>query len=304
MEFRTDDLAEGLLRCPVGCAFLLTIARDRVPITHAVTPRQAFGRAVTALHTVNPWMSGFDRVVAAILAKGPDLTTLTQEIAEHTAGGWWNSPIDYSRQVLISNDEMDRASSRCMSPASIAHWEAYAQRPVPWSFTSTLRGKYSCLDTVIASGVGDWMEPEGYRRCVAEIADSVRVLEISSPADWHELCVAFPSVNQDRNSPAEAGSLSPDWARVASRWDGVHLTFTGLLTTPFVCYRSAAGTTMLWSWDTEGTMWLPRDFLRAGASIGIVDRDACSSEVTAPLLDDDLGISDWPPDEGHVIYRC
>ena len=304
MESRTNDVAEGLLRCPVGCAFLLTIVRDKVPVTVAATPQQAFGRAVAALRALNPWMNGFDRVVSAVLSKDSNLALLAREVAAHPGIRWWTDPIDHSRQVLISNDEMECAPSRRLPPESVAHWEAYAQRPLPWRITSTIRGKLSCLDTVIATGSGDWMEPASYRRYAAVIDETARVFEISGPADWHELCISFPSVNQDRNSPAGAGSLSPDWKRVAEEWDGVHLTFAGLLTTPFVRHNSAAGSTMLWSWDTEGTLWLPGEFLRAGAPLGAVDRDACGPEVTAPLRDDKLGISEWPPDEGRIIYRA
>ena len=41
----------------------------------------------------------------------------------------------------------------------------------------------------------------------------------------------------------------------------MHLSFGGLLSAPFVRRESAAGATMLWSWDCEGTMWLRRDVL-------------------------------------------
>ena len=174
---------------------------------------------------------------------------------------------------------------------------------MPWRITSTLRGDRSCLDTVIAQGSGDWLEPEDYGRFAAEIDESARVLEISSPADWHALCVSFPCVNQDRTSPAGAGSLSPEWGSVASRWDGIHLTFAGLLTTPFVRHSSAAGTTMLWSWDTEGTMWLPGEFVRAGAPLPPVDPNASEFRVARPLMEVDLGIPDWPPDAGSIHYR-
>ena len=302
MESSPDDLAAQLLRCPVGCAFLLTIARDQVPVEVAVTPRQAFARAVAALRTLNPWMGDFDRVVAAVLSKGSDLACLAREVTAHPASRWWTDPIDRSRQVLISSNEMDCASSRRLPPESIARWEAYAQRPLPWRITSTLRGEFSCVDTVLGSG--DWLDPEEYGRFAAEIEPTARVLEVTSPADWHELCVAFPSVNQDRNSPAGAGSLSPDWGRVASHWDGVHLTFAGLLTTPFVRHSSAAGSTMLWSWDAEGTTWLPGDFLWKGSPLGPIDREQGGSEVTTLLMDEELGISDWPPDESRVIYRA
>ncbi len=302
MESRTDDLVARLLRCPVGCAFLLTIERDQVPVEVAVTPRQAFARAVIALDALNPWSGSFDRAMNAALARGSDLTSLARAVAGHPASRWWRVPLDRTRQVLVSK-ETPHPPSHKASPESLAHWEAYAQRPVEWRITSTLMGDFSCLDTVIAFGSGDWMEPKEYGKFAAEIDENARVLEISSPADWHALCVSFPSVNQDRNSPAGAGSLSPDWKRVGEKWDGVHLTFTGLLTTPFVSYSSAAGSTMLWSWDTEGTIWLPGEFLRAGVPLRAIDRDACETEFTAPLMDEELGISDWPPDESYRILR-
>ena len=46
--------------------------------------------------------------------------------------------------------------------------------------------------------------------------------------------------------PAGVGALSSDWARVATDWDGVHLTLMSVLTAPFVQQRSTAGTTMMW----------------------------------------------------------
>ncbi len=302
MESSTDDLAARLLRCPLGCAFLLTIARDKIPVSLAVTPREAFGRAVVALRALNPWSGSFDRAVAAVLSRGSDLAPLAREIAAHPGNRWWGEPLDRTRQVLVSEAMPNPVSSKA-SPDSLARWEAYAQRPVGWRMTSTLTRGYSCLDTVIAWGSGDWMGLEHYRRFAAEIDESARMLEISSPADWHEFCVAFACVNQDSSSPAGAGSLSPDWSRVASGWDGVHLTFMGLLTATFVRHRSAAGTTMLWSWDTEGTLWLPGDFVRPGAPLAPIDRDASEFRISRPLMDDELGIPDWPPDEGRVHYR-
>lgn len=301
MEPNTDDLAARLIACPVGCAFLLTIARDQVPVEVAVTPRQAFARAVVALEALNPWLGHFEQAVTAALSHGSSLKSLARTVAGHPQCRWWTAPFDCSRQVLVSSDELDRASSRTLPPESVAHWEAYDQRPLPWRITSTLRGAFSCVDSVL--GTGDWLDPEEYGRFTAEIEPTARVLEITSSAEWHELCVSFPSVNKDRNSPAGAGSLSPDWGRVASRWDGIHLTFAGLLTTPFVRHSSAAGTTMLWSWDAEGTTWLPGDFLRKGSPLAPLDPNASECRAVGPLLDDELGIPDRPSNASRVLYR-
>ena len=85
MESRTDDLAARLLRCPVGCAFLLTIVRDEVPIEIAVTPPQAFARAAIALNALNPWSADFERAVTAALSRGADLASLARAVVDTSA---------------------------------------------------------------------------------------------------------------------------------------------------------------------------------------------------------------------------
>ncbi len=310
MESRMDDLAARLLRCPVGCAFLLTIVRDEVPIDIAVTPPQAIARAAIALKALNPWSADFERAVTAALSRGADLASLARAVVSHPHSRWWTAPMDPTRQVLVIDETsyptstpeppphpiwerihriFKRTSSRATSPKSAFRWEDYAQRPKKWRITSTLHGGYACLDTVIALGVGDWGAVETHRRFAAEIDESARVFEVAGPADWHALCVSFPRVNQHPNSPAGVGTLSPDWGRAATQWDGVHLAFMGLLTAPFVRHSSAAGTTMLWSWDTEGILWLQGDFLRAGTPLASVEGDIGASGFVRWL---------WLSDEG------
>lgn len=303
MESRTDDLAARLLRCPVGCAFLLTIERDEAPIEVAVTPPQAFARAAVALDALNPWSGDFERAVTSALSRGADLASLARAVVSHPQSRWWTDPMDPTRQALVIDETSYPTAARPASPNSAFRWEDYAQRPVEWRITSTLSGGHACLDTVIAWGVGDWGMVETQRRFAAEIEKSARVCEVSGPADWHALCVSFPRVSQDPNSPAGVDTLSPDWARVATRWDGVHLTFMGLLTAPFVRHCSAAGTTMLWSWDTEGTLWLPGDFLRAGAPLAPLDCDPSEFSTIGRLMDEEMGIPEWPPVPGVIRYR-
>ena len=273
---------DQLLSCPVGCAFLLTIERDQVPLDLAVTPHESFSRLATALRRINPWSGTFDRDVAAVLSLGPRLADLAREVVDHLGSQWWTSPMDPSQQVLMP----EYPEQATPPPQTGSAWESYAERPLGWRFTSTLNGQHSCLDTIIASGIGDW--PRVQRsRARAEIHNSARVLEIAGPADWQSLCMAHLQINLHRNSPAGVGALTPDWRSVATQWDGIHLTFMALLTTPFVRCTSEAGTTMMWSWDTEGTLWLPGNVLRAGAPLPPVkdpERDI------RPLMPEDLGV--------------
>ena len=89
MESRTDELSTRLLRCPVGCAFLLTIERDQVPVALAVTPPQAFARAAMALRALNPWSNDFAQAVPTALSRGSRLASLAREVVAHPKSRWW-----------------------------------------------------------------------------------------------------------------------------------------------------------------------------------------------------------------------
>ena len=258
MKRQSSDLAVRLQECPIGRAFLLSIERDRVELAHALAPVQAYARAATIARALNPWSPGFDELLAVGRSRGAQLGGLAREIAAHPATRWWAEPLDPARQVLFRPATPAALHEPARTPdVEDARWEDYAERPVRWRITFTAHEGRSCIDAMIAAGVGDWLQGIPYRRLKARIGESARVLEILGPVDWHALCVSCPRINEDPASPAGAGTLVPDWRRLAERWDGVHLTFMGLLTVPFVRHCSASGSTMMWSWNTEGTIWLP-----------------------------------------------
>ena len=273
---------DQLLSCPVGCAFLLTIERDQAPLDLAVTPLESFSRLASVLRRITPWSGTFDHDVPGLLALAPRLADLAREAATHPGSQWWASPMNPGQQVIIPDDPFTEPHPLEAAP----DWESYAERPREWRFTSTLYGELSCLDTIISYGVGDW--PHGRRgRFSAEIDGSARILEITGPDDWHSLCANHPRPNQHRDSPAGEGALTLDWLSVATRWDGIHLTFLSILTSPFVRVTSEAGTTMMWSWNTEGTLWLPGSFLQAGTPLPPVHELEYDIK---PLMSDDLGV--------------
>ncbi|MDE2837182.1 MAG: hypothetical protein OXL97_06695 [Chloroflexota bacterium] len=304
MSITPDVLAAALLRCPIGCAFLLTIARDGMPAALAVAPQQAFARAAVALRFLNPWITNFDEATAAVLARAPQLERLAHQVAAEPGAGWWTAPVDRERQVLL----VDREPTDRSAPAPGWNWEDYAERPIDWRMTSTLRGGVSCGDVVIASGVGDWGDGP-LVRSMAKVDGAARVWEVVTPADWHVLCASHQRVRSkpepsppprsgwhyaplgvQTEGPDRAGMLVPDWSALAAYLDGVHLTFAGLLTVPFVERTSGAGRTMMWSWDTEGTMWLQGAFLRAGEPLPPAPDGLDSDELVRHLDDAYVGI--------------
>ena len=120
MESRTDELSARLLRCPVGCAFLLTIERDQVPVALAVTPPQAFARAAMALRALNPWSRDFAQAVPAALSRGSRLASLARG-----SGGSSGKPLAHSGVSLPEGDSGHRSALRS---------------PLPWRERVRVRG--------------------------------------------------------------------------------------------------------------------------------------------------------------------
>lgn len=53
----------------------------------------------------------------------------------------------------------------------------------------------------------------------------------------------------------------PDFSLVAANWDGVHLSFGGLLIATHVPVEGPGGRTLLDSWEAEQTVWLSPSFV-------------------------------------------
>jgi hypothetical protein len=252
--------ARQLLECPVGCAFLVGVERAGIEVAEAVVAPVAFALAAQARRALDPWHPEHEQAKARALERGRDLAGHAGELVAHPGSGWWAEAFDAASQVWLGEGTFPSAAADEASPN--AGWETYAERPVGWRVTSTVRGEWSSLEVAIALWGGDWTR-EAVRRTSARVAAGARVFEVNGPDDWHALCTAHPAVNEHASSPAGAGALVPNWTSAASEWDGVHLTLLGALTTPFVRASSAAGTSMLWSWGAEQTMWLRDELLVA-----------------------------------------
>ena len=228
-----NDYVDQLLHCPVGCAFLLAIQRAGVAVGRVVQPQQAFARAAAALRALNPWSPSFGNAVYRAVGAGAELRDLAERVVQHPNARWWTAPFNRARQMLVEEET---------GPIPIPNpsWEAYAQRPVGWQLTSTLHGDVSCADAIIAAGIGDWGQTGTTRRRVL-VPATTAAAEINGPADWHDLCARFPRT-EEAASPEEGGFLTPDWRLLAAQYGGVHLTFMGLLTAPFVRVSTSAGT--------------------------------------------------------------
>ncbi|MGM1017196.1 MAG: hypothetical protein ACQEW8_06640 [Actinomycetota bacterium] len=91
-----------------------------------------------------------------------------------------------------------------------------------------------------------------------------RILEIESADDWATLCREYPmevtaSRRHDwfRVTGRDGGWLIPDWERVAQRWDAVHLTTLGYLSSATKQIDvDGEYTTVIAGWAPDSTIWL------------------------------------------------
>jgi hypothetical protein len=246
----TDDL----LRAPLACLFFHLLGRMDRPLETAADPQVALALAAETRRHLDPWTGELQDNIRATLAAGPASADLMDAVVRDEQAAWWWSSAVGSVQIWLGSSS-DRHPSVTPPRRKNPRWEAYAQRPTDWFVTSTLHADGSSgLQMALAYQVGDW-QPEYplYRRRMG-VTDSARIWELNAAGDWHELVARYPG-ELGEQGPLGA-SRSPDWVAVGRHWDGVHLTLGGLLAATYVRRGAGAGATVLWSWDTEQTLWL------------------------------------------------
>ena len=125
---------------------------------------------------------------------------------------------------------------------------------------------------------------------------NVRVHEIHRPQDWFELVSQYPRVATGESAHWELPSINqrvsevenllaiegqhaarasmkhhlvPDWAAVAEDYDGVHLSWAGLITSEgYISDAPDGAVTMLRYWFSERTHWL-RDVFEDAKPLGL-----------------------------------
>lgn len=105
----------------------------------------------------------------------------------------------------------------------------------------------------------------GWKRARAiPVRGAGRTFEIRSEEDWILLCREFPlEVTASRrhvwfqSTGRDGRWVVPDWERVASRWDAVHLTLSGYLSSATRALQVDTDTaSMIAGWDPDTTIWL------------------------------------------------
>ena len=125
------------------------------------------------------------------------------------------------------------------------------------------------------------------------IPETYRVFEIHCPAEWHNLCVNYPAPGRDQSGRHD-GRITPDWNAVSMDWDGVHLSFGGLLACEQARYERDGAWSMHQFWQAELSFWFNTDGITA-TELPEYARNAKGSEVGIPVFEEQLEPrSFWP----------
>ncbi|NAZ75483.1 hypothetical protein GTQ99_08615 [Kineococcus sp. T13] len=263
---------EDFLRAPVAAAFFVLASRNDLSVDDLADPATACTAASTALRELNPWSGTAPAARTAAVAAARSLRPLIRSVLSDERNSWWQAPLRHDAQLLLTGQEDQQPTPDAVPvpTGAIAAWESYAQKPLQSLITSTELSvpagePIRCsAHAELACGSSDWNAVYPVRQQRLHVAEGARVAEVHSAADWHELVVRY---GDPATHPGSDGSLArsadldnglaPTWSAVAEDYDGVHLSFAGLLSALHVPTTSTGvGTTTLWAWEWERTHWI------------------------------------------------
>jgi len=241
----TDARVEALLNSLVGCQFLVALVESGLSPEELADPKVSLWLAAVSADVVNIYNSEHDLIAAELPALAREKAEQARAVIEHPGTAWWFDDIDLDAQSWLSIHGTLKKFIYGTPPNTMGwerpenpsrRWERYAQKPIGNQITSTLYGPHLTSKLVgYDKRVGDYFCEFPLAWWSMRFLEEVRVFEIHGPADWHDLCVKYPAKG------TEDDRLVPNWGAVAEEWDGVHLSFGGLLTTEQNRYESISG---------------------------------------------------------------
>lgn len=268
---------EVLASSPLGAVFLLTAAEAALPAQDVARPDTTMEIAAEAVELMSPWRGDEEehaRRRERAVAAAAGLSAFADAILRDPGAAWWTQDLLRDRQVWLSSSSFDMRPRVAEPTIDREARGTVAQHPSTWWLSSTEFGNASSSAAVVACEAGDWgfFPHDTIERRTMRVPAAARVFEIHGPRDFHVLAARYPLPITQPQWPSSVGEIAIDWAAAAEDWDGVHLSMWGLLTGFFVEIGTAEGTTRLWSWDCESTLWL-RDVFEIADTSQRVKRD-------------------------------
>ena len=260
-----EEKAQVLLGSPAGCALILDVSENsHRPLEYFAQPLVSFWLAASAIDWCDVRSNQAAEYQDMALDAAQDFADLALRIVSNPAFDWWHEPLDLKGQIWVSPQmphgfdylypEPDPFHPASWRRPGLPHEDDRDGDPVPDTYaqnTSTLRGITTSQITAYAIYAADHVCNFPLAAWQLRFEQDVRVREINHPTDWHALCLEFPSRAPD-------GRLQLNWREVSERWDGIHITLTGVLSCEQVRYERDGEWSMMQFWHSEETMWLNR----------------------------------------------
>lgn len=216
-------IAQAVVDCPAAHGWWDPIARDHQ-------------RWLSCVHTAQSISRGLALENAILHYVEVEITKQTDERAiefynaslrhENYSGAWWSAP-QFSTAV-------------------------YTSPPGP--------GELPC--TQLAT-MEDPLGSETFKVWAIDISPGAKVYEVSAPEDWACLVAMAPvevTVSRDPDWARWSGHhgpwFLPDWRVVGERFDAVHVSIGGYLSTRGTAIEVGSGYTLFAGWDAGTTLWL------------------------------------------------
>ncbi|WP_246142429.1 hypothetical protein [Lacisediminihabitans profunda] len=226
---------------------------------------------------------GEDVLATAPEVRGP-LARVSSLLADSPHSAWWSTPLALGTQWVV--DFAGIPVAEAVTTETLQRWraaqveeEVAAERDRPvdpraawsgswWSRPPTgLTRSTRALDGRGPAGLWLVEDSMGWDQATARqiiVPRGARVFEIDSPHAWADLCRRFPlDVTASRRhdwyrATSRVGRwVIPDWLEVARKFDAVHLTVAGYLSTAGLAVPVADDLmTVLAGWDPDQTFWL------------------------------------------------
>ncbi|WP_147436260.1 hypothetical protein [Mycetocola manganoxydans] len=216
----------------------------------------------------------------------PDVVRSVLENCDSTV--WWDTPIDRVDQRIVEwlEDDPTPLGQGGLSEA-LSEWTLRASQEGgdgPWwsaplgpSVIRTSRSTPFAPAVHLVADEDDMGRNRARIHVASPIPSDARIYEISSASDWVALVDSAPldvSISRDENwgerapiyqpfplpalrskRPATTWWL-PNWAKLASEYDGIHLTTWAYLDLSGIPIPARTGNTMIAGWSPDETVWL------------------------------------------------
>ena len=277
---------ESHLRNPEGYGLMIE-AEDPAPEAVAATVdavgAMSFGElvrliVVTGYLDVGPWMSTAPSTAAEAYRHAEARAPIAEAVAARF-GDELHAPVDRGRQQWWTDEH---AFGDRIAPLFRRFEQVYDAGQFTWAGLWTVT---DAADAAHADLIGAWeMETGAVSRWRLPVVTGARLFEVHRPADWTRLVAEYPRPAAREDShwalpgpnqrvgdltpllgvPGQRAArtsmrrhLVPDWRAVSERYDGVHLSWAGFITSEgCITDLDDGDVTMLRFWFSERTHWL------------------------------------------------